>query len=356
MNLFYKLIFKIKNLNLITAINIFFVVLTKNYSKYPKYLNIFEKKAKNYFKANYTLTFSSGSAAFYAALKSLNLKPKSKVLISSMTFPSIVKILSNQDLEIIFYEIDKNFQPINIKNNIKDIHLIIVTHPFGFFSDFKNFNSIKNEQTKMIFDCSHVHGLKIDDKNINNFCDIAFFSMQGNKAISGGEGGLVLTDNEEYYKRMVNFHHPNHKENKYSIKFTGVSDDIKLRMHPIASLLALNDLKKLEGRNKELINKFDKIYKYLEKINFIKCPKFDKNKTSGFHYGLPFFINKKEDLVWPIIKYNWPIWYDNKFNPNENVITKSFLSDLYFIDLNWIKKNSLNFILFKLKKIFKNEI
>ena len=101
MNLFYKLIYIIKNLNIITAIKIFYVILTKNYSKYPKYLNIFEKKAKNYFKVNYTLTFSSGSAAFYAALKSLNLKPKSKVLISSMTFPSIVKILSKSPVIII---------------------------------------------------------------------------------------------------------------------------------------------------------------------------------------------------------------------------------------------------------------
>ncbi len=354
MSFFYKLTTVIQNLNIIVAIKVFFVILFKNYSKYPKYLNFFENSAKKYFNSDFVLTFSSGSAAFYASVKSLNLKPNSRVLISTMTFPSVVKILSNLNYEIIFYEIDQNFQPINLKkNNFQDINLIIVTHPFGFFSDFKNLDQIKNHNTKMIFDCSHTHGLNVEGKNINNFCDIAFLSLQGNKAISGGEGGLVLTNNNEYYKRMVNSHHPNHTMNDFSDKYTGVSNDLKLRMHPIASLIALGDLNKLDSRNKILIDKFYNIYQYLETVEYIDCPKFDKKKSAGFHYGLPFFLKKKEKLNWPIIKYNWPITYTNEFEPTDDIELRSIFSKLYFIDLNWIKKKPVSLILKDLKKIFK---
>lgn len=354
MNFFYKLITVIKNIDIISATKVFFVILLKNYSKYPKYLNKFENSVKTYFNSDYALTFSSGSAAFYAALKSLNLKPQSKVLISRMTFPSVVKILSFLNFKIVFYDVDQNFHPSNLKDSsdFQDISLIIVTHPFGFFSNFRNLDKIKNQKTKVIFDCSHTHGLKIEEKNINNFCDIAFMSIQGNKAISGGEGGLVLTNNNDYYKRMVNSHHPNHSNSDYVDKYTGVSDDLKLRMHPLASLIALGDLKKLDLRNKQLIDKFATIYEYLETVEDIRCPKFDKTKIAGFHYGLPFFVKKTAHFNWPIIKYNWPIFYNDEFKPHEHSDSVSILSNLYFIDLNWIKKTSGNEILSKLKEIF----
>ena len=99
--------------------------------------------------------------------------------------------LSQIAKSIVFYEVDHNFHPSNLKDSsdFQDISLIRVTHPFGFFSNFRNLDKIKNQKTKVIFDCSHTYGLKIEEKNINNFCDIAFMSIQGNKAISSGEEG-----------------------------------------------------------------------------------------------------------------------------------------------------------------------
>ena len=46
------------------------------------------------------------------------------------------------------------------------------------------------------------------------FFDISFLSLQGNKSISGGEGGVILTDNEIIYLKMINNHHPGHRLNK----------------------------------------------------------------------------------------------------------------------------------------------
>ena len=90
-------------------------------------------------------------------------------------------------------------------------------------------------------------------------------SLQGQKAISGGEGGLILTNSENYYKKMIELNHPGHLGNEYFKEFTGMSKNIKLRMHPISALVAIEDLKKIELENDILRVKIRKIYNFLSK-------------------------------------------------------------------------------------------
>ena len=72
--------------------------------------------------------------------------------------------------------------------------------------------------------------MKIDNSNHVKFFDISFLSLQGNKSISGGEGGAILTDDENIYSKMINNHHPGHRLNKskrcgryYRFKITNAS-------------------------------------------------------------------------------------------------------------------------------------
>ena len=194
--------------------------------------------------------------------------------------------------------------------------------------------------------------MTIDNEDHIKFADISFMSLQGNKAISGGEGGLILTNNQNLYSKMVNNHHPGHKANPKK-EIAGGINDLKLRIHPIASLLALEDLKYFKDRNNKLIKKIKLIYNYLDKQN-IKHP-YQKNRPiSGFHFGIPFF-SSNEIRAEVIKKYNW---YTNLSELNIKSISsnndESFFKDLYFIDLEWIKKNNISKIENIINKIFKN--
>ena len=115
---------KVKGINLKLFWKLFLIILKKDYSKYPNYVTEFENTLSGKFNAKYCLTFSSGTSAFYASLLSLNLKKGSKVLISSLTFPTVIEILRKFDFDIHYFDIDKNFEIVSkeIDNQEYDLY------------------------------------------------------------------------------------------------------------------------------------------------------------------------------------------------------------------------------------------
>jgi len=63
-------------------------------------------------------------------------------------------------------------------------------------------------------DCSHAHGASINGKIVGTFGDGAAWSIQGDKVISGGEGGVTLTRNPEFYYRQLIFGHYNKRDTR----------------------------------------------------------------------------------------------------------------------------------------------
>ena len=286
-----KFLSAIKNINIILLLKISYAILKRNYSKYPIYVKKFEKSLADKFSFKYCLTFSSGTAAFYASIESLNLKDKSKVLITSLTFPSIIEILKKKNFEIFYINLNKDFEfdLENFKN--ENFDLCVLTHPFGFYLNYKDLKNILGENTKIIFDSSHSQGIEIEGKSHMKFSHISFMSLQGNKSISGGEGGVIFTDEEDLYLKMINNHHPGHTDNK-KLKIAGGINDLKLRMHPLAAIIGYQDLKSFEKRNKKLKAKITMIYDYLNDLK-IQNPYNQKTNIGGFHFGIPFFTKKK---------------------------------------------------------------
>ncbi len=93
-NTIYKIFYKIYKINFLSIILICNAIIKNDFSKYPIYLQRFERKIAKFFLSKYCLTFSSGTAAFYSAILSLGLKPKSNVLLSRFTFPSNIKLVN----------------------------------------------------------------------------------------------------------------------------------------------------------------------------------------------------------------------------------------------------------------------
>ncbi len=340
------------NLNFTLLSKLITQVLKRNYSKYPYYVEEFENELANKFNAKFCLTFSSGTAAFYAAIQSLNLRNKSKILISSLTFPTVIEILRKKNFDIYYFELNEKFEIIAENINKHDFDLVVLTHPFGFYIDCKKLIDILSTDTKIIFDSSHSQGINVGDMSHMKLADISFMSLQGAKSISGGEGGAIFTDDEKTYLKMINNHHPGHKKNK-NLKIAGGIGDLKLRMHPLAALLAKNDLKSFDERNFKLIEKVQVIYKHLDDLKILH-PFNKDSKIGGFHFGIPFYY--KGNLSSNLIKsYNW---YDNLsslgINPlleNQNL---NLISNLYFLDLEWIKNNNIFTIKSEINMIFKN--
>ena len=111
LNKIYKIFNRLLSIKIKTGIKIFFLVIFNNYSKYPKYVLNFENEVAKKFNSKFSLTFSSGTAAFHSSLLSLGLKKKSLVFISKLTFPSTVISLLKADYQVKYLDYDANLNP-----------------------------------------------------------------------------------------------------------------------------------------------------------------------------------------------------------------------------------------------------
>jgi len=105
---------------------------------------------------------------------------------------------------------------------------------------------------KILEDASHAHGAMYKGKPIGSFGDVSIFSMQGNKLIPSGEGGVLLCDSQELYESAIRLGHYERllgleSENRY---FAATGFGYKFRMAPMSAALARTQLQHLGERNK----------------------------------------------------------------------------------------------------------
>lgn len=345
---------------------IFKNILLNRYSKYPDYVLDFEKRLADKFSCNYALTFANGTQAFEASLISLKLKKGSNILISKLSFTSTCITILKNGFKPIYADFDKDFKMIlddKILNN--EISAVILTYVFGYTNEVQSINIIKkrNPNIKIISDCSHAHGASVDNKNIVNYTDISFMSLQGAKALSAGEGGIAFTNSKYYLNEMIKLSHPSRKlidENNSYIDIPGFAKFGKSRIHPIGAMVADYNLNFLEKKNKSIQKKLSLIYSLLENNKNLYLPQISIKNTGGYHYGIPFFIKQNDDLKnfkkIPIKKYNYlkyenikefsnPELYDQFISSKNNLkfessINNDIRDDLCFLELGWIKKTS----------------
>ena len=370
--------------NVVSSIKIFFYSILKQNTRYPNYLLNFEKQAGNYFGSKYALSFSNGTTACIALLYSLGVKKNSKIIISKLTFPSIISSILRIGAIPVYLDFDKNLQ---IKENIKKNEILsadflLITHVYGLPQRMDRIRSILNLNKKLLLieDISHAQGAIIDNQMVGTLGEGSFMSMQGDKAINAGEGGIVFTNSNHIYNRLIYLSHLNRKtsENNNINLLSKIGFIGKGRMNPLGAITALSDIKNLHKRNKIISAKIKIIYEGLKDLKNFYVPKIDNyNHLGGFHYGIPFF-SESESLLknikskFKIVKYNWPILDANEHfhDPNkfldliydndpkiQNVFEKSndIRDQLYFFDLKEIINLSEQKIKKRINIIKKNE-
>ncbi len=369
--MFYQKFFN----NFIYSLKVFFYSLVNWDTKYPNYLLEFEDKVSKYFNSKYCLTFSNGTTAATSLFYACGIKENSVVLISKLSFPSIISLLLNLRCQIVYLDIDKNLQVILPNDDILDkAHYIILTHAYGFPQNVNIIKKLNYKNIKIIEDFSHSQGAKIEDKFTGTIGLGGFSSMQGEKAISSGEGGIVLTDSDKINNKMLAFHHINRpiKNDKYLTKI-GILG--KGRIHPLGIPKAIKSINNLKKRNENFLKKITIIKNFFKESDKIYLPEiFENTKVGGFHYGIPFFLlnneflgNLKKDFK--IIKYNWPALDTLETYKDFNSFNKMIYADeikigdvfkyndarenLYFFELNFIKNLSNKKLINYLNKIDK---
>jgi len=132
---------------------------------------------------------------------------------------------------------------------------IVVTHMWGYPCRMDKLREIADKYNIFLLeDCSHAHGGSLHGKKMGEWGDVAIFSLQGQKIITGGEGGVLITNNKRIFDKALLLGHYNKRckqelDKNGLYKYATTGKGMKLRAHPLAIRLAYEQFKNLDKMN-----------------------------------------------------------------------------------------------------------
>jgi UDP-4-amino-4,6-dideoxy-N-acetyl-beta-L-altrosamine transaminase len=179
----------------------------------------FEQKFSTYIGCKYGVAVANGTAALHLCALALDVNENSKVITTPITFAASANCIKYCGGEVVFSDIDKETYLIDIPK----IKQLLESQPKGTFSgivpvDFagravnlEELRKIANEYNLWIIEdsCHSPGGYFIDSKGVKqncgngNFADLAIFSFHPVKHIATGEGGMITTNDEQLYKKLL---------------------------------------------------------------------------------------------------------------------------------------------------------
>ena len=263
----------------------------------------FENEFKKFTGAKFAITVSSCTAGLHLSCMALQLKKGDEVIVPSQTHVATAHAVKLTGATPIFCDINYLtglINPEKIKKIItKKTKAIILVHINGFSCEINEIKKIcKRKKIKIIEDCAHGLGSMYNKKHVGNFGIAGVFSFYPTKQITTGEGGMLITNNKQFAKKIR------------SIKAFGIDKDITQRKIPgyydvkdlginyrMTDFQAAIGYKQLKRYPKELkLRKQNAKYLYslLQNLKHIKIPKFNEDYS---YFIFPIHSTKRNNLM-----------------------------------------------------------
>lgn len=224
-----------------------------------KYVELFEEKFKERINVEYSAAVANGTVALHLAAVVLGLGPGDEVLVPTLTYVASANAISYVGATPVFVDCD----PLTWQMSVEDMkhklsaktRAIMPVHLYGHpcaMDEIMRF--AKDNRLLVIEDCAEALGSYYQNRHVGGFGDISTFSFYGNKTITTGEGGMVVTNDGDIYKRIVHY------------KGQGLAGDreywhdvigYNYRMTNISAAIGVAQLEQLDGflsRKREIFN------------------------------------------------------------------------------------------------------
>jgi dTDP-4-amino-4,6-dideoxygalactose transaminase len=168
----------------------------------------FELEFAQFCNTKYAIALANGTLALDVAFKALNIGNGDEVVVTSRTFIASISSIVNAGAVPVFADVDlssQNITPDSIRSVITDkTKAIVCVHLAGWPCDMDEIMAIANEHDLYVVeDCAQAHGAKYKDKPVGSIGHIGCWSFCQDKIMTtGGEGGMVTTNNESLWREM----------------------------------------------------------------------------------------------------------------------------------------------------------
>jgi dTDP-4-amino-4,6-dideoxygalactose transaminase len=165
----------------------------------------FEEEAAAWYGVKHALTTNSGSGALLLAMHAFDIGPGCEVIVPAYFWIAVSNTILLRGGIPVVCEVDTtlNMDPNDLRKKITPkTKAVVAVHMFGGQANIVEIAKIcKEKKIALLEDSSQCNGAAIAGKKLGSYGDIAITSLQLNKSITAGEGGLFLTNNADYYEK-----------------------------------------------------------------------------------------------------------------------------------------------------------
>ena len=255
----------------------------------------FEEMFKDYKGTKYAMALNSCTAALHLSMFAIGIKPGDEVILPAMTFASTGNVIVHAGGVPVFADCEKdtmNIDPKEIERKITSKTKAII--PVHFAGRPCNMDAImdiaKKHHLKVVEDCAHAIETEYFGKKAGTFGDLGCFSFYVTKNIITGEGGMAITDNEDYANmiKIMGLHGMSKDAWKrfsdegykhYQVLYAG----FKYNMMDIQAAIGIHQLPRVDNywkRRQQIWNRYNEAFEDLPL--FIPAP-VESNTRHAYH-------------------------------------------------------------------------
>jgi perosamine synthetase len=296
-----------------------------------EYLNLFEDKVAEFIGIKHAIAVSNGTVALHLALLVHNIGEGDEVIVPDLTYIATANSVLYVNAKPIIVDVDPyswNITLESIKNNVtSETKAIIVADIYGAPPEMDEILSFARDNKIIIIeDAAESIGATYKNKMAGNLGDIGTFSFFGNKTITTGEGGMVLTNNFEIAKRLRVLRNQGNSDNvRYYHEILGYN----YRMTNIQAAIGYAQISRIRIILEKKREIYKTYFKYLNsEVEFQKV----SNYINSSHWMVSFLVKNKfirDGLIAFLSEegietrpFFWPICSMPYYNFQNNPITK----------------------------------
>ena len=301
---------------------------------WSKHLDSFEEKFSDFIGTKYALATSSCTGAIYLSLLASGIGEGDEVIVPELTWVATASAIKYTGAKPIFADIDIDTWCIDtseLESLVSEkTKAIIPVHLYGNPAKMDEIILFaKKHNLIVIEDAAPAIGATFDGTKVGSFGDFGCFSFQGAKLLVTGEGGMVVTNNEDLFKKFKKLWDHGRVPGTFWIDELGY----KYKMSNLQAAFGLGQLENIEVLIEAKRRNYSRYFKNLSQLDGIKLSKAGKN-TESIHWMTSILLNQEmglsrdrfsDDLrklnidtrpVFPSIS-QYPIW-GQKYGENKN--------------------------------------